>query len=326
MKNILKTLAAHKYAIIWSVCYIAMMWAVLKFLFNFDMFSIHYWQHLLHAQLRGFPGFVFGIFILAALPLYIATATLIIRTKKPLFTISVPGFMKTIWSRMQPTLINPPTPETPKEEKKEETQPTIQDELPTELPSELRTAYIHTRMRIAPEQRSAFNQPTVTAQEAPQLITNIPEPEIQEIPLPTDFNLTPVDGSEFTPDNFANIPAPTFTDITFEDESKNVDPISEHLNAKNIAFEIIDDIIITDKYAIASHTDNDFWVCDEDYWFATGKQKESPIAKISKVARERNLSPVLYLGSENILNIDTMRKTWESSGITVITTPDTLPE
>ena len=181
-------------------------------------------------------------------------------------------------------------------------------------------------MRIAPEQRSAFNQPTVTAQEAPQPITNIPEPEIQEIPLPTDFNLTPVDGSEFTPDNFANIPAPTFTDITFEDESKNVDPISEHLNAKNIAFEIIDDIIITDKYAIASHTDNDFWVCDEDYWFATSKQKESPIAKISKVASERNLSPVLYLGSENILNIDTMRKTWESSGITVITTPDTLPE
>ena len=303
------------------------MWFALKFLFNFDMFSIRYWHHLLHAQLHGFPGFVFGILILAALPLYIATTTLIIRTKKPLFTIPVPGFTKKIWSRMQPTLINPPTPEAPKEEEKKEEAPTPpQDDLPAELPSELRTAYIRTRMRITPEQRSAFNQPTITTQEPTQPLISIPEPEIEDIPLPTDFDLGPIGGTDFSADNFVNMSAPTFTDITFEDESTPSAPISEHLKANNIAFETIDDIIVTDKHAIASHTDSDFWVCDDDYWFATGKQKDSPIKQVSKIASERNLRPVLFLGSENILNIDTLLKTWESAGITVITTPDELPK
>lgn len=330
MKKIFEILKAHKYAIIWTVCYTATMWAILRFLFNFNMFSGAYWCYLFHAKLNGFPGFVFGILLLAALPLYIATTTLIIRTKKPLVTIPVPKPVKKIWANMQPTLINPPAPDTPEEKKSNTTSAPQQDALPDELPSELRTAYIRARMNITPEQRSAFNQPI---SQIPQPISNMATPiiesELDDIPLPSDFDIEPTtpDSDFLTPD-FTQMPAPTFTDITFDDTPDNTpsNPISEYLDSTGKQYEIIDDIIITDKHAIASHTDEDFWVCDDEFWFATGKQIESPIARVTKIATERKLIPTLYMGAENIMDIDTLCKTWESMGIQIIKSPDEISD
>lgn len=331
MKKITETFKAHKYAIIWTVCYTAVIWAILNFLFNFDMFSLAYWRHLMRAELRGFPGFVFGILILAALPLYVATTTLIVRTKKPLITVPVPSPIKKVWTKMQPTLIEKPTPEQTQEEKKsEEKNDTCVPPLPEELPSELRTAYIRTRMNITPEQRSAFNQPIQQTQNTPTPTVEIPESEISEIPLPTDFDIDPTDNNDFEMPDFTQMSAPTFSEITFDDtpteNPKQKNPISEHLNTIGKQFEIIDDIIITDKQAIATHTDDDFWVCDEDFWFATGKQIDSPVKQAITIASERGLTPILYLGADNIMEIDTMCKKWESMGIKIIKSPDEIPE
>lgn len=329
MKKLFETFKTHKYAILWTICYTATMWCILKFLFNFDMFSGRYWHHLIHAELHGFPGFVFGILLLAALPLYVATTALIIRTKKPLITIPVPKPVKQVWSHMQPTLINQPAPDTQTETKTDKNSESTPDALPAELPSELRTAYIRARMNITPDQRSAFNQPIVhNAPENTNPNPEIPESDLEEIPLPTDFDIEPINDPEFEMPDFTQMSAPTFSDITFNDTTTNntapENPIIEHLNAHGQKFEIIDDIIVTEKHAIASHIDTDFWVCDTESWFATGKQIPSPIAMVTKIAHERNLSPILYLGAENIMDIETLTKTWETMGITIIKTPDAL--
>ena len=96
MKKILELLQKNKYALIWTVCYIFIVWAILKWMFNFSIFSATQWHILFHAQLRGFPGFVFGILILAAIPMYIATTNIILRTKKPLFKIPLPEFLRPV--------------------------------------------------------------------------------------------------------------------------------------------------------------------------------------------------------------------------------------
>ena len=328
MKKILEILKAHKYAIIWTLCYTAIMWLVLRFLFDFDMLSIAHWRHLMRAELRGFPGFVFGILVLAALPLYIASTTLIIRTKKPLFSIPIPAFIKGIWDHMQPTLINPPQSDAEKDEEKSTTADKSEsDTLPDELPSELRTAYIRARMNITPEQRSAFNQPIIqTPDLIPQVATS-PAPEISEIPLPSDFDIAPTNDDDYTSPDFEQLSAPTFTEITFDTPTEPDDnPISDYLDSTGKKFEVIDDIIITDKHAIATHTDNDFWVCDDEFWFATGKQITSPIKRLTNIALERKIAPILYLGAENIMDLDTMREKWETMGIKIITTPTEIPE
>ncbi len=330
MKKILEIFRAHKYAIIWTCCYVAMMWAILRFLFNFDMFSITYWRYLMRAELHGFPGFVFGILVLAALPIYIATTTLIVRTKKPLFTIPVPEIIKKIWSRMQPTLIDPPADKDQESDTTSKESSSDSSPLPDELPSELRTAYIRARMNITPDQRSAFNMPTAPyAPDISQPEITPTKPELDEIPLPSDFDITPTESdSNLSISDFAEMSTPTFTDITFGDTPNTTptNPISEHLDSIGKKYEIIDDIIITDKHAIASHTDDDFWVCDDEFWFATGKQIESPISKLTKIATEQDLSPVLYLGADNIMNIDTLCKKWESMGIKIIKSPSEISE
>ena len=109
MKRISEILSTHRHAIIWTACYIMVMWTILYFLFRFNMFSGHMWNRLFHAQLHGFAGFVFGILILAALPLYIASTALIVRTKKPLITIPKNPLTK-LTNRLQPVPVQSDTP------------------------------------------------------------------------------------------------------------------------------------------------------------------------------------------------------------------------
>ncbi|MBO5705282.1 MAG: hypothetical protein J6R99_04660 [Alphaproteobacteria bacterium] len=299
-------------------------------MFQFDLFSYADWHKLAHAELRGFPGFVFGILVLSAVPVYAATTALIIRTKKPLFTIPVPGFIKTFWSHMQPTLINPPATEIQDAPKKEETK-SANDGLPSELPSELRTAYIRARMNITPEQRSSFNQPTPTqtAEYIPETSPSTPD----EIPLPTDFDIdiSPEDTEIFTGTDFSQMTVPTFSDLNFdsdtpEKKSNTDNSITEYLNSKSIKYDIENEFIITDKLVIASHTDPDFWICDGDDWFATGKQRKSPIPELLQIASTRKLTPIIYLGATNILEVDDVCRSWKSSGITVVLSPGDIAE
>lgn len=320
MKKILQIFNTHKYAIIWTICYIAIVWAILNFMFNFSIFNTAQWHKLAHAELHGFAGFVFGLLILAMLPLYIATTTLIIRTKKPLVTIPIPKIKPINLVKKNQNTTPIKTPEevtTPKTEEKQ------QETLPDELPPELHSAFIRARNRI-----SAYEQITPCSSAN---ITEIDEQPGNGFPLPTDFDvqLNTIPGINSTP----NFSTPVFTDIQFDTtplppsstlENSDNKQITEYLTKQNIPFRITDDIITTDTYAIITHNDSDFWVIDTDNWFANGKTRPSPINQIQQFATEHNLIPVIYLESTNIMDIDTHIKQWESNNIIVITSPDEL--
>lgn len=352
MNKILDFCKSNKYALIWTFFYVLVMWAVLLGMFNFNIFSTENWIRLAHAELHGFAGFVFGIMILAAIPLYVATTAIIIRTKAPLFKIPVPKFL----AKLYPA---PPPPET------NETEPPAPDDadaaaptappLPTGLPAELRDAYIRARQHIGIAQKSAFdlsrmsdNTPAATTIQ-PEL-QPVAQPEFQSdaaLPLPTDFN--------FDDDaTFATTDAPVFTEINFDAPSSPVveSPIAPNdtlttpdtnntaapASASNIAVEeylkshgyeitaIEKDIIITKDFAIATHDDPDFWIADLEDWFAAGKQKSSPAAAVMATAGAHGVRPILYLAQANIMDLDARKAQWESQGITVITDLSQLPE
>ncbi len=324
MQKLLEFLNTHKYAIIWTACYIFIMWAILYFLFKFNMFNGAQWHRLIHAQLRGFPGFVFGILILAALPLYVATTILIIRTQKPLITITFPKiktleFLKrTTPAPAEPvTLVQSETPTLPPDDIGMPTN------LPTEIPAELRNAFIRARNNISNTQTSALNNMHVTPPTTP---TNTPESSNDMLPLPTDFD---IEIPDVTAPDFSDVP--TFTDISFDsDDVPDITPNSpefthsnseliEYLTNANRPFSIADNIVITDTHAIATHSDPDFWVTDSENWFAAGRVCPSPITAAQNAAEKHNRTPAIYLASTNILDIDKLIPEWQSNGITVIT-------
>lgn len=299
MKNALKFLQEHKYFIVWTVCYTFVLWIIFQYIFGFNIFSLSYWNRLAHSRLHGFVGFVFGAFIVSAPLIYISTSTLIIRNKKPLITIPLPKIPK-FWETKK---VETPAPE------KTETEETKQDntsELDENIPPEIRAAFIR-----------AKNHPlniTIEQSESDTIEDNVTADDTT-LPLPPDFDIT--FDSEKTTDSI-----PTFTDFLFDtdqDTTNNTSDITEYLNNKNIEFETIDDIIVTKTHAIATHDDSDFWVTDNENWFATGKTKPSPILAVKTIAEQHNVTPVLYLAETNIMDIETLIPQWESDDIIVIT-------
>ncbi len=306
----------------------AITWAVLYFMFKFNIFNGTQWHKLAHAQLHGFAGFVFGILILSALPLYIATTTLIIRTKKPLVTIPVPKVPLPKWPT-KPTPATPTPCDSPDKDitAEEKTTPDQepQPELPAELPPELHGAFIRARSRINIIQ---INTPQDTSDES------IIAPEANDIlPLPSDFDieLNDIPGM----DDIPSFNVPVFTDINFDqndtdiptttthDNSDNTDLI-KFLTENNIEHSIHDDIITTPTHAIITHSDENFWVIDNENWFANGKTRPALQKTITEFANEHNLTPVIYLATQNIMDIDTYIEQWQSDGIIVITSPNKL--
>lgn len=325
MKKLYTIFTTHKYAIIWTICYIFLMWATLYFLFNFSIFNGAQWHKLARAELHGFAGFVFGLLILSALPMYIATITLIIRNKKPLITIPTPKVTLPKLIKKTETISD----EAQTKSENEINDKTETEKLPDELPLELHSIFIRSRNRIpAYEQCSPLSHGTSDEQ-------NTEQPS-NTFPLPTDFDvqLDEIPGMNDMP----SFKTPIFTDITFgdepigENESENTtEPyypnnkkMIEHLSKTNTPFNIADNIIVTGTHAIISHCDSDFWVIDEKNWFANGKTRPSPINTVQQFATEHNLTPVIYLESTNIMDLDIHIKNWESNGIIVINSPEEL--
>lgn len=342
MQSICDFLKKQKYAIIWTVCYFCVAYALFRILFGFDMLSYAQWTRLANAQLRGFAGFVFGIMILTLLPLYASTTAIIVRTGAPLFTIPLPAFLKRA-PAAAPAATDAPAPadDAPAERP-----------LPDGLPMELRAAYLRARNNAGREQISSVDTRSVdTASNIPPAIdtkTAIAEiiaptthsvataqqnttTENNAFPLPTDFDL----GDDFDDtnidSNIADMDAPVFTEINFDDApaktpTKNAS-ITEYMHDHNIKIVATDgDILITDKLAIAIHDDPNFWVAEDENWFAAGSQKASPVLELIRAAEKHNVKPVLYMGATNIMDFDQMREKWTAAGITVITRPDELPE
>lgn len=342
-------------AIKWTICYIVVMWAILQGMFNFCIFSYSDWNKLIHAELHGFAGFVFGILILAALPLYIATTVLVVRNDAPLF--------KPDWSKIPflPKLLKlfTPTTDTPAEATTTTAEPQPEpaaqqptpEPLPDGLPMEMRATFMRARHSATRPQVSSFDMSHLNVGARPDEVAarhQKPEPVMEmaaqatasgtttdltddALPLPADFDLPAPDEMTNTFDRPDT--APVFTEINFDDttpstpttQTADTEPVIKYLKSKSIDFKQDSDIIITPTLAIASHTSNDFWIADDDTWFATGVSRPSPVAAAINAAAAHGLRPVLYLGATNIMDLDARRAAWESAGVTVVTTPDDIP-
>lgn len=344
MKKITAFLKKHRYALIWTVCYVALMWAVLWGLFDFDMFSGAQWSRLMRAHLRGFAGFVFGILLLAAIPMYVATTMIIVRTGQPLFTIKAPkitAWVKKLFPAAQPAPAPKPTADAPAQPA-----PDVppQEKMPDGLPNELRAAFRRARENPAPTPFVKTPVPDATpAAPTPQVTDEQMVPD--GLPLPSDFDFAPAPAEQATE-------APMFKDINFDapaapetspapapgpvqdlapeipqiatasdNEESNDDlmPVLDHLRAAGRQATVSDNVVLCDDAAIAAHTDPDFWIADDQDWFANGKQKPSPIAAVLHAAQAHQAHPVLYLGAENIMDLETLRAQWNDAGIRVIT-------
>jgi len=340
---------SNKYAILWTVGYVIVTWAIMRYMFNFNIFSAHRWHQLMHAHLHGFAGFVFGILILAMAPLYVATTVVIARNNAPLFNfkITIPEFIKTFFKNAftqtpltaeSESVTETQTVVTTQQSTQSEPEPSpvtapVPEPVPAAVPAELRVAYTRARDNLARTQTSAFDLGNVTNKPATAPIADpAPQPSIveNEMPIPTDFDIE--DTSKIMND------VPVFTDIDLdneidddENESKNEpdindvkmasadnDIVTKYLTARSVQFQIEDEVVVTRDFAIVSHTDSDFWVADNESWFAAGKIRKSPIASVMNAAAAHKVQPVIYLGADNIMDIDELRGQWEKSGIRVI--------
>ena len=316
---------SYCHVILWTIFYVATVWVIMRYMFNFNIFSAYRWHQLMHAHLHGFAGLVFGILILAMVPLYLATTILIARTGSPLFNIGfhIPQFIRNAFAQ---TPIEEDSAPTPEPEPEPEPAPEPQEDKLTDqnVPAEMRVAFERARGSISRVQTSAYDLGNITKNTPAPVVETTPtnEPE-SEMPIPTDFDIN--DAPVFTELNFdddeedisENEPVPEYNDI--KTVTDNNDMVIKYLTAKSVPHNIVDDVVITNQFAIVSHTDSDFWVADNESWFAAGKIRRSPITSVINAAQQHNVQPVLYLGADNIMDIDNLRPQWERDGIRVIT-------
>lgn len=202
MKWLKDFLKSNKYAIIWTLCYFVCAWAILYFLFDFDMFARLDWWRLAHAHLRGFGAFVFVILLLAAVPLYVATTVVIVRTKKPLITLPVPQFLQ------HKTAAQPAAPDDA-----ETVAPA--DVFPDDLPAELREPFLRARLhagQVAVSGINNINLNMVNAQDVPLT------PDESDLPLPPNFD---DDSDEDSDDDLIETLSqmPVFSEVDFDKKS-----------------------------------------------------------------------------------------------------------
>lgn len=320
-------------AIAWTVFYVFVMWAILHYLFNFDMFLGAHWMRLMRVELHGFPGLVFGILILAAVPLYIATTVLTMRNKSAPIKIPLPNCFTPVVKKDEPAAVVPIVSE-------QETLP----ELRPGVPPEMRESFMRARKNYGVRQMSVFNKPmtlnavgdtnatkipvsATVARGAGEMATEMSGGDLADnvFPVPTDFDVEPAADAEYG--------VPVFSDINFDDDTdadsgKNSsgDDLCEFLvGAGRDAHKTDNDLVFVNNFVIAAHTDDDFWVADDADWFAAGKQKPSPIAALNAARAENNaLRPILYLGAQNIMDLDEQINGWRAAGIDVITDRDEL--
>ena len=333
-----KSFANFWRAVAWTGIYVFVMWAILRGLFNFDMFSVAHLTKLLHLQLHGFAGAVFGILVLAAVPLYVATTVITVRNKEMPVKLPLPKCLT----------------ETPPAPKPEPVVPvvTATETLPPPragVPAEMRETFMRAQKNYGARQMSVFNRQhapaavaSVDAPAAVPMAEPVREPITESaamaktedvaaygaMPIPTDFDMDAPTGAG------ADVDVPVFADINFDDDtpvgagaSADDNPIDKVLNFLRVArveAQVSGDLIVANGYAIAVHDDDDFWVPDEIDWFAAGKQRPSPIVALRRAREEQGLKPVLYLGTDSIMDLDKNSAEWIADGIKVVKSREEL--
>lgn len=265
----------------WTLAYVLFSALFFYTLFDFEIWNTRAWDILARSTIRGFKGLTFGISLLSAIPIYIASVRYIWKTNRLPFV---------------------PKPEKkPDAQKKSETDEDMRPkyDLPENLPDELREPFIRfhsgqlSRNTITfVRQKNTENLPTGVADTTP------PETAPDAfMPVPDSFDSETAN----TPaNNF--ISAPVFSDMTFGDEEVENSPLKiTNADGKKVATYIFDD--------------PDFWVADDvDFWFAEGKQIESPIKLLLNSAADKRR---LVLKTNNIMNLETLVPEWEGQNITV---------
>jgi len=319
MKKLLEFFKSAGTAIVWTAEYFVFMYLLLQFLFGFDMLSARHWWIFSHATLHGFGGFAFGAIMYSAIPIYIATILIIFRKKTPIIT--VPETIKKLFVPICKIFTKPESPKKVEAPVKTVEQPVETDddqtiEYPRDMPPELYAPYLRAKQNrpLATKSASTFNkQPTVQ----PQPVTN----ENESFPIPTDFDISDSSPNNDAP-NFSSGDFPVFKDLDFDtpiEKPKELsNSVTKYLKKNNIEYETYHEFVATDKYLIYDHNDGDFWIMDEDTWFASKKQITSPIREMLDLAQQNNLIPVLYLESQNIMDIAGTTERFESMGVRVI--------
>ena len=334
-----KSFANFWRAVAWTGIYVFVMWAILRGLFNFNMFSIAHLTKLLHLQLHGFAGAVFGILVLAAVPLYVATTVITVRNKEMPVKLPLPKCLTEAKPAPKPEPVVPVVTAT-------ETLPPPR----AGVPAEMRETFMRAQKNYGARQMSVFNRQTapaaVASVDAPA-VTPVAEPVREPItesaamaktedvatyggmPIPTDFDMDAPTGAG------TDVDVPVFADINFDDndtpagagataDDNPIDKVLNFLCGAGVEAQVSGDLIVANGYAIAVHDDDDFWVPDEIDWFAAGKQRPSPIVALRRAREERGLKPILYLATDSIMDLDKYSAEWTSDGITIVKSREEL--
>ena len=170
MKKLLDFLKTNILVIKWTFWYFLFVWAILLFVFDFDMFSLKYWNRFFHATLHGFSGFVFGAIIYTFIPIYLATTLTVYRKKELIITIPFIDKIFNVFKKKQPIA---------QETKIEENEPIEQNnkiELPPDLPPELRIPFIRAKNNLSLTGAvSVYNRQSMPAQQTPESQNTTPE-------------------------------------------------------------------------------------------------------------------------------------------------------
>ena len=299
MKKLLDFFKLSINAVIWTILYITVVFCIFFFLFGFNIFSALHWFVFSKSYLHGFSGFVFFMLIISFIPVYIATIYMIYKNKKPLFNIL--NFEKKDTDNKE---------ENTKQNNDEEQE----QKLPEHIPSELWGAFLRSQKQSVYIKSAFDNNVTSLTENKSDDIDNKSE---SDLPLPESFDFSDHEESETSVPNYTDI---NFTDYEIESEPELDElKIVKYLEEKKQELKQIEnDIVLYNEMAIITHGDSDFWITDNDNWFANGKQKKSPIETVVSVAKKHNMKPAIYLEHKNIMDLDNQIKEWESANITVI--------
>jgi len=259
----------------WTLAYSLAAALFFYILFDFQIWSDAAWQKLARAHIRGISGLAFGTSLAAAIPVYLAAVKYIWKTGKLPLNLST----------------SKPKAKSKSEQTEVPTNGEPKHVLPEDLPDELKEPYIRFHSGLLAKNAIDFVQSRtdLAAAKAPEI-----EAPGAFMPIPESFDAPSPAAEERD--------APVFRDMDFGQSDRGSNPL---------------EIATVDGKEVAIYTfdDPDFWVADdEDNWFATGKQIESPINILLGAKADEK---ILILNSKNIMNLEQLMPEWENKGIKV---------
>lgn len=280
-------------------------------------------MRLSRIELHGFPGLVFGLLVLAAVPIYVATTVLTVRNKSVPIKIPLP---KCFAPASDAAPVETPQPIVTEQEALPELRPGV--------PPEMREVFMRAQKNRGARQQSVFNK-SMNFRAMDTSITPVVEP-VPVADADTSDNVFPVP-TDFDVDTNMDYGIPVFADVDFGDSGADASPdvadaespvedLCKSICDSGMTAHIEKDLIIADNFAVAVHDDDDFWVADDFDWFAAGRQKPSPIVSLLNAKNTNAKKPIFYMGKQNIMDFDSMVEKWRADGIEIITDRDALIE